>query len=273
MNMQVVRHPLILCAIALIATLAGCRTASVSGFTVSKKAIRVDRPMFDVFATRITDTSAQLRFVTTTTLRADDNTIRYVDINVASSNGGHDSLLVFPTIAREDSSDGTIYIVGEALWESPSLRTASSFDADVSVVTASNHIIFSQTIDIREPVALDLYPSLSASSDTSVMFRCLARRAFVPRGEYLPSSEVFRIRVRDEHGEIVWSSDTDMAFLALVSLVQPQTLGRLHIYEMPWNGRMLNGRRIKPGTYRAEFIIPSRPLEYSTSRDFTWPIR
>lgn len=273
MNSCVRRCPTILCAIALIVTFAGCRTASVSGFTTSKKAIRVDRPMFDLYTTRITDSTAQLRFVTTTTLRADDNTIRYVDINIAVSNGTHDSLLVFPTLAREDSSDGTLYVIGEALWESPALRTASSFTADVSVVTSSNHIIFSQDIDVREPVALDLYPSLSASSDSSVMFRCLARRVFVPHGEYLPSSEVFRIRVRDESGEIVWASDTDMAFLALVSLVQPQTLGRLHIYEMPWNGRMLNGRRIKPGTYRAEYIIPSRPLEYSTSRDFTWPIR
>lgn len=273
MNVHVVRFPAFLCALALIAMLAGCRTASISGFTASKKAIRVDRPMFDVYTTRITDSSAQLRFVTTTTLRADDNTIRYVDINIATSNGSHDSLLVFPTIAREDSSNGGLYIIGEALWESPALRNGSSFTADISVVTASNHIIFSQNIDVREPVALDLYPSVSSSADSSVMFRVLARRVFVPHGEYLPSSEVFRIRVLDERGVIVWSSDTDMAFLALVSLVQPQTLGRLHIYEMPWNGRMLNGSRIKPGTYRAEFIIPSRPLEYSTSHDFTWPVR
>ena len=271
--MHVSQWSFFLVAAVCIVLVPSCRTASVSGFTPSRKAIRVDRPVFDVYASRITDSSAQLRFLTTTTLRATDNTIRYVDINIKTSDSTYDSLLVFPTLAREDTGDGTLYVVGEALWESSSLRTSSTFQADISVVTASNHLVYSQDISIHAPVALDLYPSVDATSDSTLMFRCLARRVFVPHGEYLPSSEVFRIRILDEHGEIVWASDYDMAFLAIVSLVQPQTSGRLHIYEMPWNGRMLNGRRMKPGRYTAEYIIPSRPLEYRTTREFSWPVR
>jgi hypothetical protein len=206
-------------------------------------------------------------------LRADDNTIRYVDINIQTSDSASDSLLVFPTLAREDSSDGLLYMVGEALWESTVLRHTSSVQADVSVVTTSNHIMFSQDIEVSDPVALDLYPSVELSTDSSVVFRCLARRVLIPHGEYLPSSEVFRIRVADEQGNLVWMSDHDMAFLAMVSLVQPQSPGRLHVYEMPWNGRMLNGRRIMPGRYVAEYIIPARPLEYRKLHTFTWPVR
>lgn len=256
-----------------LAAISGCRTAGVSTFTTSKKAIRVDRPMFDVFATRLSDTTAQFRFVTTSTLRTVDNSIRYVDLILGTPTEHQDSLLVFPTLARDESNDGSMYVIGEALWESPRLRSVRSVSADVSVVTASDHITFSQEVEIREPVGLDLYPSVTVTSDTSVSFQCLARRIFVPRGEYLPSSEIFRVRVLAENGDVIWRSDEDMAFLTLVSLVQPQTAGRLHIYEMPWNGRTSTGKRVRAGSYRAEFIIPSRPNEYGAFLDFTWPLR
>lgn len=259
--------------LVLCTLLPGCRTASVSGFTTSNKAIRVDRPMFDLYASRLSDSSAQFRFVTTATLRTDDNTIRYVDLVLRASDAPGDTLLVFPTIARDDAAGSPLYIIGEALWESPVLRTATSVTADVSVVTTTDHIVFTQTVDVRDPVALDLYPRVEATSDSTLVFRCMARRVFVPRGEYLPSSEVFRVRVTNDQGDIVWSSDDDMAFLALVSLVQPQTSGRIHIYEMPWNARTSNGRRLKPGTYTAELTIPSRPIEYGTRMTFTWPLR
>lgn len=273
MNSTVLRCTAGIAWLILCVLLPGCRTASVSDFTTSNKAIRVDRPMFDVFASRLTDSSAQFRFVTTSTLRTDDNTIRYVDLVLRASDAPGDTLLVFPTIARDEVPGSPLYIIGEALWESPALRSATSVTADVSVVTATDHIVFSQIVDVRDPVALDLYPRAEATSDSTLVFRCMARRVFVPRGEYLPSSEVFRVRVMNEQGELVWSSDDDMAFLALVSLVQPQTSGRIHIYEMPWNARTANGLRLKPGTYTADFIIPSRPIEYGTRMTFQWPLR
>ena len=88
-------------------------------------------------------------------------------------------------------------------------------------------------------------------------------------GLLLPSSEMLRVRVLAENGDVVWRSDEDIAFLALVSLVQPQTAGRLHVYEMPWNGRTSAGKQMRAGTYRAEFIIPARPNEYVAFLDFT----
>jgi len=273
MNQHVLRWSTIAAAVLLCVIASGCRTASTSGFAPSNKAIRVNRPMFDLHATRLTDSSAQFRFVTASTLRADDNTIRYLDLALRTSNLPADSLLIFPTIARDESPNSPLYIIGEALWESPQLRTSSTVRADISVVTASDHIVFTQDVEVLDPVALDLYPSVRASNDTTIMFGCLARRVFVPRGEYLPSSEVFRVRVSDEQGQLIWSSDEDMAFLSLVSLVQPQTSGRLHVYEMPWNGVATNGRRIKPGTYTADLTIPSRPLEYGTRITFAWPLR
>jgi hypothetical protein len=262
-------------AVLLLAMTAinGCRTAGVSTFTTTKKAIRVDRPMFDVFATRLSDTTVQFRFVTTSSLRTVDNSIRYVDLILGTPTEQQDSLLVFPTLARDESDNGSIYVVGEALWESPRLRTLRSVPTDIAVVTTSDHIIFSQDVEIRDPVGLDLYPSIMATTDTSVSFQCLARRVFVPRGEYLPSSEMLRVRVLAENGDVVWRSDEDMAFLTLVSLVQPQTAGRLHVYEMPWNGRTSAGERVRAGTYRAQFIIPARPNEYGAFLDFTWPLR
>ena len=273
MNQHVLRWSTIAAMVLLCVIASGCRTASTSGFAPTKKAIRVNRPMFDLHATRLTDSSAQFRFVTTSTLRADDNTIRYVDLALRTSNFTADSLLIFPTIARDESPNSPLYIIGEALWESPQLRTSTTVQADISVVTASDHIVFAQDVEVRDPIALDLYPSIQASNDTTITFGCLARRVFVPRGEYLPSSEVFRVRVSDEQGQLVWSSDEGMAFLALVSLVQPQTSGRLHVYEMPWNGVATNGQRIKPGTYTADLTIPSRPLEYGTRITFKWPLR
>ncbi len=267
------RTTLLAVILLALAITNGCRTAGVSSFATSKKAIRVDRPMFDVFATRLSDTTVQFRFVTTSSLRTVDNSIRYVDLVLGSPTEQQDSLLVFPTLARDESNEGSIYVIGEALWESPRLRTLLSVPADIAVVTASDHIIFSQDVEIREPVGLDLYPSIMATTDTSVSFQCLARRVFVPRGEYLPSSEMLRVRVLAENGDVVWRSDEDIAFLALVSLVQPQTAGRLHVYEMPWNGRTSAGKQMRAGTYRAEFIIPARPNEYVAFLDFTWPLR
>jgi hypothetical protein len=240
----------------------------------NKKAIVVDRPVFEVKGVRMSDSTVQLSFMTPSTLRTSDRAIRYVDVFVApDATTPPDSIMINPSIAGTPGVDAEVFFIGEGVWDTPAARASQRAYATVGVVTATDHIMFNTVIEYQKAEPLELQPFAKASSDTSVDIGATARRIFVPQGEYLPTSEAFRVIISDGKGAVVWRSDAGVAFLSVVTLVEPQAANAVHRYEMPWDGRDLAGNRVPDGEYHADIIIPARPKPYATSFTVTWPPR
>lgn len=262
--------------LAIITAVAGmgCKSTVYSGFMRDKKAVVVDRPMFELKGVRLSDSTVQFSFMTPSTLRTDDRSIRYVDVFVApDQRTTPDSIMISPSIAGTPGVDKDVYFIGEGVWDTPAARSSQRAYATVGVVTTTNHIMFNTVVEYEKAEPLSLVPFVSASSDTTLDVGATARRIFVPEGEYLPTSEAFRVIISDGKGAVLWRSDAGMAFLSVVTLVEPQAANAVHRYEMPWDGRDLSGNRVPDGEYHADIIIPARPKPYATSTTVKWPPR
>ncbi|MBK6418111.1 MAG: hypothetical protein IPI29_08210 [Ignavibacteria bacterium] len=259
---------------SLLVLSMGCKSTSYSGFMRNNKAIHVDRPIFDIKGVRLSDSTVQLSFMTASTLRTVDRSIRYVDIFIGPDKDHlNDSIMVNPTMAGTPGSDETILFIGEGLWDTPAAKASRSAVAEVAVVTATDHLIFTTAIEYQKAEPVDLRPFATAAGDSAIDIGVMAKRIFVPQGEYLPTSESFRVLISDGKGSVVWRSDAGLAFLSVVTLVEPQNANAIHRYVMPWDGRDLGGQKVPDGEYHADLIIPSRPKSYSASISFSWPPR
>ena len=109
------------------------------------------------------------------------------------------------------------------------------------------------------------------SDDSSYTLGVNARRNRLVDGEYLPSSEDLRVTVR-RGLDVVWQSQTGLAFLTVVMPVRPERIGEQSVYSVDWNGKDADGKQLPAGEYSAELIIPSRPAPYHTQMTFTWPL-
>ncbi len=261
---------LVACGLAL----CGCKKTEYSSFMKSKKAYKVNRPMFDLRAVRLSDSTVQFSFMTPSTLRTTDRSIRYVDLFVAATpNGKKDSIMVSPSVAGTPGVDETIYFIGEGVWDSPIAKSSRQAFVDVNVVTYSDHIVFSDTIEYTKAEPMELLPFAQHGKESLVELGVTARRIFVPQGEYLPTSEAFRVIISDAKGNVVWRSDAGMAFLTVVGDVQPQSSNAVHRYIMPWNAKDLSGQAVPDGEYRVDMIIPARPTPYTSVLTLEWPLR
>ena len=119
--------------------------------------------------------------------------------------------------------------------------------------------------------ALTLVPFIQRADDSSYTLGVSARRNRVVEGEYLPSSEDLRITVR-RGLDVVWQSQTGLAFLTVVLPVRPEHIGEQSVYSVDWNGTDTDGNPLPQGEYTAELTIPSRPAPYLTQMTFTWPL-
>lgn len=269
------RIPLVVWLITSVLILStGCKSTSYSGFMRNNKAIHVDRPIFDIKGVRLSDSTVQLSFMTSSTLRTVDRSIRYVDIYIGPDKDHlDDSIMVNPTMAGTPGTDETILFIGEGLWDTPAARASRSAVAKVSIVTATDHLIFETNIEYQKAEPIDLRPFATAVGDSAIDIGVMAKRIFVPQGEYLPTSESFRVLISDGKGGVIWRSDAGLAFLSVVTLVEPQNANAIHRYVMPWDGRDIGGQKVAEGEYHADCIIPARPKPYTASISFTWPPR
>ncbi len=264
---------------SIIVVTVGCKSTSYSGFMRNNKAIHVDRPIFDIKGVRLSDSTVQLSFMTSSSLRTSDRSIRYVDIYIGpDADHLDDSIMVNPTMAGTPGTDETIIFIGEGLWDTQAARASRSAVAEVSVVTATDHLIFRTNIEYQKAEPLDVKPFATAvggasGAESTIEVGLMAKRIYVPQGEYLPTSESFRVLISDGKGSVVWRSDAGLAFLSVVTLVEPQNANAIHRYVMPWDGRDLGGQMVPDGEYHADLIIPSRPKPYTASISFKWPPR
>lgn len=236
------------------------------------KAIRVDEPIFNIKAVKLTDSTVRLSFVGTPVLRTDGRVIRHVEAEIGPNENEMNDIIVFSTSnAGAPGVNQTVHIVGSASWDTRAARRSTECVVDVGVLTAEEHLIYRQHLKYEAADPMELSTFTQAVSDTLIEVGVIARRMFVPTGEHLPSSENFRVIISDGKGTVVWRSDFGQAFLSLMSSVEPQITGQMQRYTMPWFGRDMQGNRVPDGTYKAELIIPARPNPYRASVDVSWP--
>lgn len=148
------------------------------------------------------------------------------------------------------------------------LDTAS---LQIALELGSIFTVFPARISAEDTSALSLVPFIQRTDDSSYTLGVTAHRNRLIDGEYLPSSEDLRVTVR-RGLDVVWQSQTGLAFLTVVLPVRPEQIGEESAYTVEWNGTDVDGTPLPPGEYTAELVIPSRPAPYHTQLTFTWPL-
>jgi len=258
--------------IASTVALASCTKNSFSS-PWQIRGLRVDKPIFHVQAFKLSDSTVQLSFVGPANLRTREPAIRYVDVAIGTSEDALLDTVAFSVEHTGSPGGGAAQSVGNAVWDTPTAKASTSAVADVSVLTASDHLVFRQNIAYSVAEALFLTPFVTTSSDTTLEIGALAKRIYVPPGEYLPSSENFRVIIVDAKGVVVWRSDAGMSFLSVVGSVEPRQTNQSQRYSLSWNGHDLQQNVVESGDYKVEFIIPARPNSYTTRTTLQWPPR
>lgn len=260
------------CALIVVAlSLSSCKNSFASPYNI--RGLRVDGEIFHVTAFKLLDSTVYLSFVGPATLRTKDPAIRYVDIAIGTSENALNDTITFSVVQTGNVGGSDAHTIGNAVWDTPKARASSSAVGDVSVITGSDHLVFRQLIKYSDAEALLLTPFTTATSDSTIEIGVIAKRIYVPPGEYLPSSENFRVVISDPKGSVVWRSDAGMAFLSVVGNVEPRQTNQVQRYALPWNGRDLQQSIVDPGDYSVTFIIPARPKPYSATSKMQWPPR
>ena len=237
------------------------------------RGLRVDEEIFHVKAFKLSDSTVQLSFVGPANLRTKERSIRYVDIAIGISADAMNDTVTFAVEHTGNPGGGDAQSVGNAVWDTPTAKKSTSAVGDISVLTASDHLVFRQNIEYSVTEALFLTPFATTTSDTTIEIGALAKRIYMPAGEYLPSSENFRVIIVDSKGTVVWRSDAGMSFLSVVGNVEPRQINKVQRYALSWNGRDLQRNVVESGDYRVDFIIPARPTSYSIRTTLHWPPR
>ena len=118
--------------------------------------------------------------------------------------------------------------------------------------------------------ALELYPSVNQSNNSTATFVLYAKRNHKKKNEYIPTSEKMRVLIFSEKGKMVYNSSFGKNFLQVINPVLPEETGGIHKYELKWDGIDTYGKRLPPGNYRVEMIIPANPQQYSKSIELKW---
>lgn len=252
--------------------LVGCNRTQRSDLAFTGKALRVSEPIYEIQAVKLSDSTVRLSFVGSPTLRTPGRNVAWVEALVGPDENALNDNLVFATsTAGAPGAEETVTIVGEASWDTDAAKKSKRLVADVSVVTSQEHLIYRTVVEYSRAEPMELTPFTSAVNDTTMEVGVIARRVFVPAGEYLPSSENVRLIISNEQGAVVYRSDAGQSFLQLVTTVEPQNVGQMQRYVVPWNGRDLQKERVPDGMYKAEVIIPARPDPYKATIDVPWP--
>ncbi len=176
----------------------------------------------------------------------------------------------------EELNTASLTIHGEATWENPQGVEFSSLEVHVLITTFDGKKYESvhqfqlpppQPAQRAQP-PLRLEGRVEFEGDSVAVFVVLAERLRFLEREYFPTSERLRVKVYDARGTLVWNSAEGRMFLQVIGPVEPQRIGELHRYELRWALRDRRGRKVPPGKYRAELILPIVPAPLKTEVAF-----
>jgi hypothetical protein len=108
--------------------------------------------------------------------------------------------------------------------------------------------------------------------NTGIRFLLHATRVTPPpQGEYLSSTERFRIEIESSYGETIWSSANGRFFSDTIKTVEPNEVGEEKVFEALFDGRSdVTHGPLSPGTYRIIATIPAKPNPYIIREEFTF---
>lgn len=260
--------------VAIVVGVALVGVACNQGFTSQFKVrgLRVSEPIFKVQGMRMADSSIRLFFTSPPRMRTKDPSIRTVMVAIGPSEDYFPDTTDFQLgLSGDPAKDEAVNVVGEAFWDSPTIRKASEVWVDVSVINVSDQLVFKQKVEFVPTIPLVLTPFATPAGQSSIEIGADVKRIFLPANEYLPSAERFRVIISDSTGAVVWRSDGGVSYATIVLNVEPRSAGEADRQSIKWDGRHLSGSTVPPGRYRADMMIPARPTPYQTSIEFTWP--
>lgn len=76
---------------------------------------------------------------------------------------------------------------------------------------------------------------------------------------YFPSSERLRIELLDKKVKLVWNSNYNQNYLAVVGELNSKQIGEINYYKILWNKKDLNKNKIEPNEYIINYILPLQP--------------
>lgn len=121
----------------------------------------------------------------------------------------------------------------------------------------------------NHPEIMELYGKYEQLNENMAKFILKAKRLATVDREYIPNSDVFRVNVFDQNGNLIWDSSFENNYLQVITNVEPVNVGDEHTYELHWNFSINNSKsKAKPGNYTALLMIPSKPNIYSCKIDF-----
>lgn len=102
-------------------------------------------------------------------------------------------------------------------------------------------------------------PKIYRLNDSLFLFTLDLIRIKLSDEEYFPTSERLLIHIKNKLGKIVWSSDFDLNFLQIIGKVEPEEVGKVRRYLVPWNRIGNDGKYVENGEFDVVFILPIKP--------------
>ncbi len=185
----------------------------------------------------------------------------------------------FSGTMRSDDGDMSITGTGGVVWH-PATRPAPGTFAIVTVYGAKG--VVNRRVDIV-PAALAAGGGdatgghrLQMWLDSRQLGRSVEivlhvkRLAAALEGEYQPSGERFRIEIRNDLNETIWSSSTGKVFTQALMPVEPINVGQETEYRAIWSGyNEIEHAPAAAGTYRVVATIPATPAPYVLREELT----
>lgn len=121
-------------------------------------------------------------------------------------------------------------------------------------------------IDFDKNEFLKLIPWIEEQKDI-IDFNLLAIRLMPNTGEFAPTSETFRVLMKDKENGTSWNSSEGLNFMQIIGKVEPSMVGDYKIYKIDYNLNKNKNYKIN-GENEVTFIIPAKPKDYVTQINY-----
>lgn len=121
-------------------------------------------------------------------------------------------------------------------------------------------------IDFEKNEFLKLIPWIEEQKE-KISFNLFAIRLMPNTGEFKPTSETFRILLKDIEKGTTWNSSEGLNFMQMIGKVEPSIVGDYKIFTLDFNFNKNKNYNIN-GENEVTFIIPAKPKDYVAQINF-----